>query len=224
MPAKHLIITLDGPAGAGKSTVAKSLARRLGISYMDTGSMYRAITLQGLRQKINLADEKVLAALARRTKLGFKKRRDGTLDVTINGKNASRAIRSVAVTNHTFYAAAAPKVRAILVAQQKAIGRRQSLVSDGRDQGTVVFPKAQYKFYVDADFEERFGRRLREMRASGKTVDPKTLRRDMQERDQKDLSRKVGPLKKAKDAIVIDSTGLQVEQTVDKIMKYIQKA
>ena len=219
---KHLTITLDGPAGAGKSTVAKALARRLGISYLDTGAMYRALTLKGLRAGIDLADEDALAALAARTRIGFKEMPDGSLNVTLDGKDVSKQVRSVKVTNNTFYAAAAPKVRKVLVARQRQIGARRSLVGDGRDLGTVVFPNAGHKFYVDADFEERVRRRLKDLKQAGKTVPAARLRADMKERDHKDLSRSVGPLKKAKDAIVIDSSGLTVEGTVDKIMKHIQ--
>jgi len=221
MAVKRLTITLDGPAGAGKSTAAKALAKRLGISYLDTGAMYRALTLKGLRAGIDLADENALAALARRTRIDFKEMPDGTLNVTLDGVDVSRQIRTVKVTNNTFYAARAPKVRKILVARQRQIGVQRSLVGDGRDLGTVVFPKADYKFYLDADFEERVQRRLRDLKAAHKTVDKARLRADMKERDHKDLSRSVGPLKKARDAIVIDSSGLTVEGTVDKIMRHL---
>ena len=224
MAAKHLIVTLDGPAGAGKSTVAQGLAKRLGVTYLDTGAMYRALTLKALRLKLDLADEKALSILAKKTRIGFKQMSDGSLHVVLDGKDVAKAIRSQEVTNNTFYAARTPKVREVMVKQQKAIGKAQSLVSDGRDQGTVVFPKATYKFYVDADFEERFQRRLKELKEAGKAVDAKQLHADMQDRDQKDFSRKVGPLKKADDAVTIDSSGLTVEQTVDKIMRYIKPA
>lgn len=222
MVVKHLVITLDGPAGAGKSTVAQGLARRLGITYLDTGAMYRALTLKALRSKIDLADEQALADLAQRTKIDFKQMPDGSLRVTLDGEDVEQDIRSQEVTNNTFYAARAPEVREMMVVQQKAIGKGRALVSDGRDQGTVVFPNADYKFYVDADFEERVQRRLRDLRAAGAAVDEAQLRADMQDRDQKDYSRKVGPLKKAEGAVTIDSTGLSVEQTVDKILTYIQ--
>ncbi|MDO8675004.1 MAG: (d)CMP kinase [Candidatus Omnitrophota bacterium] len=223
MAAKRLTITLDGPAGAGKSTAAQALAKRLGISYLDTGAMYRALTLKGLRAGIDLADENALAALAKRTRIDFKEMPDGTLNVTLDGVDVSRQIRTIQVTNNTFYAARAPKVRKILVARQRQIGLKRSLVGDGRDLGTVVFPKADYKFYLDADFEERVQRRLRDLKVAHKTVDKAQLRADMKERDHKDLSRTIGPLKKAKDAIVIDSSGLTVETTVDKIMRHISR-
>lgn len=222
MAVKHLVITLDGPAGAGKSTVAKSLAKRLGVSYLDTGAMYRALTLKALRLNIDLTNEQALTDLAARTTINFKETPDGSLNVCLDGEDVSVAIRSVEVTNNTFYIARAAGVRALMVAWQQAIGTSRPVVTDGRDQGTVVFPKANYKFYVDADVEERAQRRYRELVAAGKSVDIVQLRADMQDRDQKDFSRAVGPLKKAEDAIIIDSTGLNVEGTVDVIMKYIK--
>jgi len=221
MPAEHYVITLDGPAGAGKSTVAKSLSRRLGISYLDTGAMYRALTLKALRLKVDLTDEEALTNLARNTKITFTELPDGTLNITLDGEDVSVDIRTPEVTNNTHYIAKAPGVRALMVAWQRAIGQSRSIVTDGRDQGTVVFTDARYKFYVDADVEERVQRRYKELVAAGKTVDLDQLRHDMKERDQKDFTRSVGPLKKAIDAITVDSTGLTVEGTVDKIMKLI---
>lgn len=222
MAAKHLIITLDGPAGAGKSTVAQSLARRLGITYLDTGAMYRALTLKALREKTKLADEEALAELAARTKIDFQKMTDGSLRVTLDGQDVAEDIRSVEVTNNTFYIARAGKVRGMMVQWQRNIGQGQSIVTDGRDQGTVVFPDADYKFYVDADFEERVQRRLKDLAKAGQNVDADQLRADMKDRDTKDFTRAVGPLKKAEGAVTIDSTGLNVDQTVDKIMSFIK--
>ncbi|MBF0490266.1 MAG: (d)CMP kinase [Candidatus Omnitrophica bacterium] len=219
---KHLVITLDGPAGAGKSTIAKCLAKRLGISYLDTGAMYRALTLKALRLKVNLEDEEALAVLAQKTVIAFTEVSDSSLHVTLDGEDVAEAIRSSEVTNNTFYIARAGKVRELMVRWQQAIGQAHSIVTDGRDQGTVAFPKATYKFYVDANFEERVGRRMRELEEAGKTVDFEELKKDMQERDHKDFTRAVGPLKKADDAITIDSTYTNVEQTVEMIIKYIK--
>ena len=220
---KHLIITLDGPAGAGKSSVAKALAKRLGVSYLDTGAMYRALTLKALRSKIKLDDEQSLTELAKKTTIDFKEMPDGSLNVTLDGQDVAEDIRSVEVTNNTFYTAQAPEVRKLMVQWQREIAQRRSVVTDGRDQGTVAFPQADYKFYVDARFEERVRRRLVELKNAGKIVDPEQLKKDMQDRDQKDFTRAVGPLKKAEDAIVIESTDFSVDQTVEAILKYIQK-
>lgn len=219
----NVVITLDGPAGAGKSSVAKSLARRLGFTYLDTGAMYRALTLKALRLKIDLANEERMGQLAAETKIDFIKGPDGGLNVTLDGQDVSVDIRLPEVTNNTFYAAKAPQVRTFMVRWQQAMGQGRCIVTDGRDQGTVVFPKATYKFYVDADFNERVGRRLRELKAAGTVVDEQQLYKDMKERDEKDFTRAVGPLKKAEDAITIDSSGLNVEQTVDKILAFIDK-
>jgi cytidylate kinase len=221
-PSDHLVITLDGPAGAGKSTVAKGLAKRLGITYLDTGAMYRALTLKALRLKVDMTDPEVLTNLARNTKIDFKEMPDGSLNVRLDGEDVSVPIRTPEVTNHTHYIAGVPGVRTLMVAWQRAIGQSRSIVTDGRDQGTVVFTDARYKFYVDCDVEERVQRRYKELIAAGKKVDLEQLRADMIERDQKDFNRAVGPLKKAKDAITVDSTGLNVDGTVDKIMKLIQ--
>ena len=221
MPTEHLVVTLDGPAGAGKSTVAKALSRRLGISYLDTGAMYRALTLKALRLKMDLSDEEALTTLAGNTKITFKEMTDGSLNILLDDEDVAVAIRTPQVTNNTYYAARTPGVRTLMVAWQRAIGQNRSIVTDGRDQGTVVFTHARYKFYLDAEPQERVRRRHKELIAAGKSVDLDQLRADMQERDQKDFTRAVGPLKKAPDAITVDSTGLTVEGTVDKIMKLI---
>lgn len=222
MQAKKLIITLDGPAGAGKSSVSKALAKRLGVSYLDTGAMYRALTLKALRANIDLTNEAALTQMAQASTIDFEPNAKGDLVVMLDGEDVSVGIRAVEVTNNTHYIARVPGVRDVLVKKQQEIGQAKSLVSDGRDQGTIVFPKATYKFYLDADVEERIGRRYRELTAAGKTVDINALRADMIDRDHKDFSRAVGPLKKAEDAIVIDSTGYDVEGSVDLIMKHIK--
>ena len=217
-----LIITLDGPAGAGKSSVAKTLAQRLNISYLDTGAMYRALTLKALRTKINLSDEDALAVMAQQTTIDFRQDGKGGLRIFLDGKDVSEEIRTLEVTNNTFYAARAPKVRATLVKWQQAMAEKMSLVGEGRDLGTVVFPKATYKFYLDADFQERCRRRIKELKEQGKTFDEEQLKKDIQERDQKDLTRQASPLRKADDAIVIDSTGMSVDDTADFIINHIK--
>ena len=220
---KHLIITLDGPAGAGKCRVAIQLAKLLDISYLDTGALYRAWTFKAIRPKANLEDENALEAIALKTMIDFVDDGNGGLRIALDGEDVSDAIRSLDVTNNTFYAARAPKVRAILVEWQKAFGRARSLVGEGRDLGSVVFPDATYKFYLDADIEERCQRRIRELKAQGKVFDEEELKRDMKERDRKDISRSVGPLKKTSDMIVVDSTGLNVEESAQKILEHIKR-
>ena len=216
-----MVIAIDGPAGAGKSTVAKALARRLNISYLDTGAMYRALTLKALRAKINLENEDALAALAKKSVIDLKT--DGTkgLRVLLDGEDVSADIRTLEVTNSTFYVARAPRVREILVKWQRAIAARQSVVAEGRDIGTVVFPQATKKFYLDADFEERSLRRIRELETGGRHVDAAQLKKELKERDTKDMTRSASPLKKADDAIFVDSTHMSVDTVVELMMKHI---
>jgi len=216
-----VVIAIDGPAGAGKSTVAKILAQKLGISYLDTGAMYRALTFKAMTNKVNLEDGAQLAQLALKTKIELKPV-DGGLNIFLDGKDVSEDIRTVEVTNNTFYIARAPEVREIMVKWQREIGEKQSVVAEGRDIGTVVFPHATKKFYLDAGFEERAQRRIKELREKGKEVDEKELQQELGERDQKDFSRSVGPLKKADDAIEIDSSGMTAEQSADILLKYIK--
>jgi len=218
---KSVVVTIDGPAGAGKSTTAKALAKRLGFFYLDTGAMYRALTFKAMRQKVNLEDEDALVTLAKKTTIDLKE--DGGLRVFVDGEDVSEEIRTVEVTNNTFYIARAPKVREIMVNWQRAIGESRNTVVEGRDVGTVVFPKAAYKFYLDADLHERSKRRIKELQEKGKIVNERTIENEMKERDTKDLTRRVGPLKKAADAVLIDSTFLSVDQVTQRMFEYIEK-
>ena len=216
------VITIDGPAGAGKSTVAKELARRLGILYLDTGAMYRALTLKAIRSGMNLEDAAGLVDLARGTRIRLENHSNGT-KVLLDGEDVSEAIRSLEVTNKTFYIARTGGVREIMVGWQREIGARRSIVIEGRDVGTVVFPKASRKFYLDADFQERAHRRIKELREKGKQVDEASLKTELKERDHKDFTRAVGPLKAADDAVVIDTTRLTVNGTVEEILRHVKK-
>jgi len=221
-PRSGVVITIDGPAGAGKSTVAKRLAKELGYAYLDTGAMYRALTLKALRLKVNLDDEQALIELAKKTTIDFRFDKGQSLTVLLDGQDVTEAIRSEEVTKNTFYIARTGGVREILVSWQRQIGDKNNIVVEGRDTGTVVFPKANKKFYLDADFEERSRRRINELQGKGLAVNGEELKNELQTRDDKDLSRSVGPLKKADDAILIDSTSLTVDEVVSKIFKYIK--
>jgi cytidylate kinase len=217
-----MVITIDGPAGAGKSTVAKQVARELGFAFMDTGAMYRALTVKALRQKVALDNADALVALARVTVIDLLNEAGRPLKVILDGEDVSEQIRLTEVTNNTFYIARTPGVRHIMVEWQQQIGRRQSMVGDGRDLGTVVFPAAEYKFYLDADFKVRCQRRIDELKAKGQTVDEAALAKDLAERDHQDMSRKVGPLKPADDAVRIDSTGMSIDDVVKLIVARVR--
>jgi len=220
-PRSGVVITIDGPAGAGKSTVAKRLAKELGYAYLDTGAMYRALTLKALRLKIKLDDEQQLVKLAHMTTIDFEFNQGQALKVLLDGEDVSDVIRSEEVTNNTFYIARAGGVREIMVNWQRQIGEKNNIVVEGRDTGTVVFPKAKKKFYLDADFAERSKRRINELQGKGLSVNGEELKSELQTRDNKDFSRSVGPLKKADDAILIDSTFLTIDEVVKKIRGYI---
>ncbi|VAX35142.1 Cytidylate kinase [hydrothermal vent metagenome] len=214
------VIAIDGPAGAGKSTVAKCVAKALGFSYLDTGAMYRALTFKAMRQKLNLENEDQLVDLARKTTIDLENY-DAGVKVLLDGQDISEEIRTLEVTNNTFYIARAPRVREIMVAWQQKIGAKKDVVTEGRDVTTVVFPNATYKFYMDASVEERTERRFLELVKKGKKVDKEKLRQEIEDRDYKDFSRQTGPLKKAEDAIIIETTGLSIKQVVEKILKVV---
>lgn len=215
----HFVVAIDGPAGSGKSTVSKLVAKRLGLLYIDTGAMYRSLTLKAMKVGADLEDADALTRLAQATKIELK---DGTkLRVYLDGEDVSDAIRTVEVTNSIRFVAKVPGVRHEMVKLQREIGHKASAVLEGRDIGTVVFPDARYKFYLDADVEERAKRRQQDLVAAGKNMPLDILIKDVKERDASDFNRKVGPLKKADDAIVIDTTKLSIDQVVDRIISYI---
>jgi len=220
---RTMIVTIDGPAGAGKSTVAKALARKLGYFYLDTGAMYRALTLKAVRAGADLDSEPALVELAEDTVIEFVSDKDGAAGVMLDGENVSQEIRTPEVTNKTSLVARKKGVRQIMVGWQRSIGEKNNVVIEGRDVGTVVFPHAAYKFFLEADLDERAKRRLLELQEEKTGIDAEALRRDMESRDQSDIRRDVGPLKKAEDAVVIDSTGLTAEEVVEQMLRHIQK-
>lgn len=218
-----MVITIDGPAGAGKSTVAKLVAKRLGVAFLDTGAMYRALTVKAMRRKINLEDADALVALANETVIDLVFE-GGVSRVMLDGEDVSEAVRSLDVTNNTFYIARTPGVRQVMVEWQRRMGEKRAMVGDGRDLGTVVYPNAEYKFFLDADFRVRCQRRIDELKAKGQPVDEEALSRDLAERDHQDCTRKVGPLRQADDAVRIDSTGMSIDDVVDLIVRKTIKA
>lgn len=218
-----MIITIDGPAGAGKSTVAKLVAQRLNFTYLDTGAMYRAITVAALNQGVDLKNEAALIAIAQKAKLDILPQKDGSLKIILNGTDVTTEIRAVEVTKNVSFIAKVPRLRSIMVERQREFSKNNDIVVEGRDIGTVVFPHAEKKFYLDADFKERSRRRVKELLGSDIPINETEIARDLRKRDNQDLTRSVAPLKKAEDAIYIDTTFLTIEEVVNKILSFIKE-
>ena len=218
-----MIITIDGPAGTGKSTVARIVAEQLGFDFLDTGAMYRAVGLEALRRGANLEDARELGFIARHCRITFDfSQRPPT--VLLNGEPVGHQLRGSDATRAASYVAVVPAIRAHLVEQQQAIGREhQNLVTEGRDQGTVVFPDAQLKFYLDASPQERARRRVKQLRDRGEMVDYNEILSEIVSRDQRDSSRKVGPLAVPRDALVIDTTLMSEDQVIARIVATARK-
>jgi cytidylate kinase len=217
-----LVITVDGPAAAGKSTVAKLLARRLRFRYLDTGAMYRAVTFKALSSRVDLEDREALVRVAGETQIDLVPTEQG-LRVHCDGKDVTSELRSPEVTQSIYRIADEPAAREALVKRQRAFARGKNVVAEGRDQGTVVFPEASVKFYLDAATDERARRRLSDMAALGRKVAFDEVKRDLLERDRQDCSRPVGALRKLEDMIVIDSTNRSPREVVDTMVRELEQ-
>jgi len=214
---KSVVVAIDGPAGAGKSTIAKRLAGRLGFIYIDTGAMYRAVALWGLRQGIDMGDMHRMEQLAAASEIDLA---PGCIE--LNGENVTEEIRQPEVSSGASKIAVIPGVRRAMVAQQRAIGERTSVVMEGRDIGTVVFPAAAVKIYLDAELGERVRRRLQELRAKGQETTEQELLAQMKERDDRDSTRADAPLAQAPDAVYLDSTKLTLDEVEEAILKIVR--
>ena len=219
----QLIITIDGPAASGKSTIARLLAARLDAAFLDTGAMYRAATLAAMEDGADMTDQQRILDVLDDTVFLFKATADGML-VQIDGVDATVQIREPQVTANAHYVACLAPARQRLVDMQRQFAKAyERIVTEGRDQGTVVFPEADVKFYLTADLNERARRRQAELKAKGVMQTDDEIRQAILKRDQSDENRTVGPLKPANDAVIVDTTGLSVEQVVEKLVGCVEQ-
>jgi CMP/dCMP kinase len=223
MKEKGLVIAIDGPSGAGKSTTARLLAERLGYVYIDTGAMYRAIGWKTKREGIDPADEQKMADLCARTEVTIKLvgKNPGFF---VDGKDVTGEIRTPEMGMMASAVSKSPSVRARLLKLQRDLGRSGGVVMDGRDIGTVVFPDAEVKFFLDASAEERGRRRYLELKANGMDVDIARITQEIKDRDSQDSGRSIAPLRQAEDALLIDSTALNIGEVVHQMLSKITKA
>lgn len=214
--ARTVVVTIDGPAGAGKSSVAKQLARRLGYRLLDTGAIYRAVALAAHRRGVPWTDGDACAAVARALDIRFDFVGDKN-HVFVDGDDVSAAIRTPEISQGSSQVSAHPPVRAALLDLQRRLAAGGGVVVEGRDTGTVVFPEAEAKFFLTASEEERARRRVAELAQAGRVVDPAETLREIRERDQRDASRDVAPMVPAADAVIVDSSVQTLEQVVDSL-------
>lgn len=221
-----MIVAIDGPAGSGKSTVAKLLAERLGLHYLDTGAMYRCVALAALAAGIDLADEPAVAALASRVAITFEHDDESAVPtrVLLDGVDVTPDIRTPAIDDAVSAVARLLLVREAMVAQQRAVAAAGDLVAEGRDIGTVVLPDADVKVYLTASGDERARRRHTELAARGESIAQETVLTRMSARDEADSNREVSPLAAAEDAIIIDTTGLGIGAVTDRIAALVEAA
>jgi len=217
-----LIIAIDGPSGAGKSTLAKRLAKELHFIYLDTGAMYRALALKVLREGIDLADDARLAELVRVTEIDLREKR-GELEVLLDGRDVAEEIRTPEVSQTASKVSALRAVRARMLELQRAMGGRGSVVAEGRDIGTVIFPAAEVKIFLDASLRERARRRYQEIHAAGRAVDFDETLREIEERDKRDRERDLAPLCQAEDALLIDSSSFSADEVAAMVLAEVQK-
>jgi cytidylate kinase len=216
-----LIIAIDGPSGAGKSTLAKRLAKELEFVYLDTGAMYRALALKVLRQGIDLADDARLAELIGSTGIDLNEN-CGKMEVLLDGADVAAEIRTPEVSQMASKVSALRAVRARMLELQRAMGRRGNVVAEGRDIGTVIFPEAEVKIFLEASVSERARRRYDELIASGRAVDLVETLREIEERDKRDSERDVAPLRKAEDALMIDSSRVTADEVAALVLAHVQ--
>jgi cytidylate kinase len=215
------IITIDGPAGSGKSTVSRLLAKRLNCLYLDTGAMYRAVALQAKREGVDLKNREKISRLCRELDLHFKSV-DGTTRIFLGSEDISAAIRSPEMDMLSSAVSAIAEVREAMTSLQRKMAEQGTVVAEGRDMGTVVFPGADCKFFVDADPQVRAGRRYRERLERGEAVSRLEVEKELKKRDDHDTTRALAPLVPAKDAVIVDTTRMSVAEVVETMVKLVE--
>ncbi|MDP3732494.1 MAG: (d)CMP kinase [Candidatus Omnitrophota bacterium] len=217
-----MIIAIDGPAGAGKSTVARIIAHKLGFLYIDTGAMYRALTLKAMGRKIDVNDTAALIEMARSTNIDLINNPDSSLKILLDARDVTSSIRQPSITRLVSDIAKIKGIREVMLGLQRRLGRLRDSVLDGRDIGTVVFPDADRKFYIDAEFSARVRRRYKELKELNQDVTLEDIDKDLRNRDNIDSTREFAPLKKAEDAIYIDTTNMSIDEVVNKLLDYMR--
>ena len=218
-----MVITIDGPAGVGKTTSAKKLANKLGYQYLDTGAMYRAVTYFFGQHSIDITSEDQVKKMLDILNLELDFTSNDSITVLLDGKDISLLIRSKAVTDAVSKVSALQSVREKMVKIQKDTAKNGNFVIEGRDIGTVVFPDAKYKFFLIADYDTRAKRRFKDFKRVNEELNVNKIKQDLTDRDQYDSSRKLSPLKQAKDAIVIDTSNCTIDDQVNQIYKHIER-
>ncbi|MDH2999967.1 cytidylate kinase [Chelonobacter oris] len=219
---KNIIITIDGPSGVGKGTLCQALAEKLGFELLDSGAIYRVLGVAAVKSAVALDNETALADLAAKLDIRFIPQ-DGKVSVFLNGEDVSAEIRTEAAGNNASKVASFPKVRSALLQRQRDFCCEKGLIADGRDMGTVVFPQAQAKIFLDAAAEERANRRFKQLQQKGITADYDQILAEIKQRDFRDRNREIAPLKAAEDAFLLDSTALSISEVVEKALQYIDQ-
>ena len=212
------VLTIDGPSGSGKGTISRAVAERLGWHYLDSGALYRAVGLAAAWESLDLSDPEAVAQCAARTDIRFETQGAGEPHVIVNGKDATRQLRTETAGAAASAIAAHPPVRAALVDLQHRFRRSPGLVADGRDMGTVIFPDAAYKVFLTASAEERAQRRYKQLKEKGVSVNLAGLLHEIAARDERDAGRAVAPLKPAEDAVIVDSTGTPITEVIERVL------
>ena len=219
---KNFIITVDGPSGAGKGTLCHALAEKLGFDFLDSGAIYRITALAAVKSGTALDDEDSLAEIGRNLDVKFIPK-DGEVNVILNGENVGDQIRTAEAGQNASKVAVFPKVREALLQRQRDFSSDRSLIADGRDMGTVVFPDAQVKLFLDASAEERTKRRVKQLQEKGFNANFDEILAEIKERDYRDRNRAVAPLVPAKDALLLDSTDLSIDEVIEQALNHISQ-